>query len=84
MSAKNLRNPVRLTINDKVVKHSGQHLSGILVNPLHVVEVWPDIHYGIVRGTVVYMRGRPHDGIYVTERLTTVERRVREALGGAE
>jgi len=41
-------------------------------------------HIGIVRGTVVYMRGRPHDGIYVTERLTTVERRVPEALGGAE
>jgi hypothetical protein len=30
------------------------------------------------------MRGRTRDGIYVTERVATIERRVREALGGAE
>jgi hypothetical protein len=83
MSAKNLRKLVRLTINRRVVAHAWQPAERIAVNPLHIVEVWPDIHRGVCRGAVVYVRGRPRDGIYVRERLATVERRVREALGGA-
>jgi len=72
MSAKNLRNLVRLTCNRKTL-HSRQHVG----SPLHIAEAWPSRD----GGTVVYMRGRPRDGIYVTERLETVERRVRDALG---
>lgn len=77
-SAKNLRKHVRLTCNHRVL-HARQHGGGILVNQLHTTEIWPHKH-----GAVVYMRGRPHEGIYVTERLATIERRVHEALEGAE
>jgi hypothetical protein len=86
--SKNLRKLVRLTLNRAVMAHSmiPPAAASIALNPLCIVEVHPDIYHGICRGSVVYLRGRPrHLGsdIYVTERRATVERRVREAFGGA-
>jgi hypothetical protein len=81
MSAKNLRQLVRFTIKRRVPTGKYARSDQVALNPLHVVEVWPDINVDTCRGSVVHVRGRPRDGINVTERLAMIERRVQEALG---